>query len=786
MKRRTYISILLLLVGAFSFSQDISWSFQAELNNQGKFVQNAIYSPYRQWTALSLGADISILDELGHEIYSTKRNNTYGDICFSPDEKYLLIRNWRAEGDIAFLDLNTLLVKNVLQKEGFLDAHRMAFAGDIHHLLFFSPKGMTLFYMDDKADLTFLQKFHTEAKNDIREFSVSENGQWLAVSETGTIHLSDDNKYIGFGITLYERKGDKYVQKDEYNTSTTKHFVQFVTGTEKLMISVEKEYGDKENALIFFDCSKGKFNQIDRLELEREVEYAGFSKDGKWMAGSSEGITFYYLGKNKIEKHNEKLYYYWQPFILEFSPDGKHLMAFQKDKELVQWNLDGVGGDIRSKLYNTLAIDFSPAFKTVLSGCTNCFDELDKNLLQPKGEFETSEQFEKRREKAKNEVLGVLQTKLEEQNKIMHNGQTCMKNGYLLGYNADREIFKANILGEEVAINVKLNEAPKFKSNFSSSLVTFSKRKSENIVLYENFKVLDTKSGTTYPFTFKNDPFNYLTKQQRTGDAIGAEDPEDIAPAKITSSSKNDTTKQVYALIIATNNYKEFSDLKNPVLDGETISKELQDRYGCSTEVLTDPTLVNLQMKLREYAAKEYKKNDELLIFIAGHGHFDNIYKEGYIVTADSRLNDEAQVSFLSHSNLKTIVKNIPCEHILLVMDVCFGGTFDQAIATGSRGKDIYQDVDMKKYIERKLQYKTRLVMTSGGKRYVPDGRPGQHSPFARNFLAALRSDGGDDGVLTVSEIKLFLEKTDTQPYFGEFDGNEPGSDFILMKSKNY
>lgn len=783
MNKAVLKTILFTIIVNYCFAQTIQVSFQSEINKRSDYVRDAIYSPYKQWMAVDMGNDILLLDELGHEIYTAKRSSTYGDFCFSPDEKYLLIRNWRVEGDLAFFDLNSLSVKNVVHKEGFKDAYKMAYAGDINHLLFKSDKQITLFYVNEKTEMTLLQTFHTDKKFSIREFSVSDNGKWLAVTETGIINISDNAKYSGFGVTLYEFNGNKYIEKDNYASSLSKNFTRIIPGSEKLILSVQKEYGDKENALIMFDCSKGKFNQIDRHELENEAEYAGLSKDGKWLATSPWGVTFYFIGKNKFEKREEKLWYYNYPHIIEFSPDGKHLLTYQKEKTLVQWNIDGVGGDIRSQLYNALLIDFSPAFKTVLSGCSNCFDKTDKSMIVPKGEFETSEQFEKRREKTKNEILSVLQQKLEEQNKITRNGKTGLKPGYLIGYNADREIFKATILGEEVAINVKLENAKQLKNNYEDAIITYSKKNAEGITQYENFSILDTKTGISHPFTFRYNPFSFQNKKQRKGEqSYSFETP--VIKKKHDNIQANDSAKQVYALIIATNDYTEFEDLQNPVLDGETIAKELKERYNAITELIIDPTLISLKMKLREYAGYTYNEGDQVLIFIAGHGHFDNIYKEGYIVTSDSRLNDEAQVSFLSHSSLKTIVKNIPCKHILLVMDVCFGGTFDQAIATGARGKDIYDNIDKENYIERKMQYKTRLVITSGGKKYVPDGRPGQHSPFARNFLAALRSDGGDDGILTVSEIKTFLDKTETQPYFGEFEGNEPGSDFVLINKQ--
>ena len=115
-------------------------------------------------------------------------------------------------------------------------------------------------------------------------------------------------------------------------------------------------------------------------------------------------------------------------------------------------------------------------------------------------------------------------------------------------------------------------------------------------------------------------------------------------------------------------------------------------------------------------------------------------------------------------------------------MDVCFGGTFDAALAS-SRGQDeeVYKEQNVGEFITRKLTYKTRRFLTSGGKTYVSDGIPGKHSPFAKNFIEALRSRGGKDGVLTLPELFTYVERLKIQPRFGEFGDNAPGSDFVFV-----
>ncbi|NJL11991.1 MAG: caspase family protein [Microscillaceae bacterium] len=233
------------------------------------------------------------------------------------------------------------------------------------------------------------------------------------------------------------------------------------------------------------------------------------------------------------------------------------------------------------------------------------------------------------------------------------------------------------------------------------------------------------------------------------------------------------------ALLFASNHYDYWDPLLNPIKDAQTIARELETIYGFKVEVLTDLLKDDVMIKIKEYARKQYGPNDQLFIFFAGHGQFDDIFKEGYVVARDSRNEDESKSSYISHSNLRTYINSIPCKHILLVMDVCFGGTIDPLIAL--RGQETNFDRDRDELINRKMRYVTRRYLTSGGKEYVPDGRPGQHSPFARQLLEALRSEGGSDGVLTLSEIIRYLEAITPQPRYGEFGLNEPGSDFLFI-----
>jgi hypothetical protein len=268
--------------------------------------------------------------------------------------------------------------------------------------------------------------------------------------------------------------------------------------------------------------------------------------------------------------------------------------------------------------------------------------------------------------------------------------------------------------------------------------------------------------------------------------AISMDDVEvsDIRVIKVAGTmSAAINSRTDYALLFGIDEYDEWGDLFNPVKDVQTIAEELENNYGFKTEVVTNVTASEIMAKLREYATKSYEKNDQLFIFFAGHGQFDEIFTEGYLVGSDSKANDPGKTSYISHSTLRTVINNINCNHIFLTLDACFGGTFDPLVArSGSRGQDeVYNDITKTEFIERRLRFKTRKYVTSGGKQYVADGQPGGHSPFARKFLQALRDYGGQDKILTLQELQGYLISLKMEPHAGEFGDNEPGSDFVFV-----
>jgi tetratricopeptide (TPR) repeat protein len=253
------------------------------------------------------------------------------------------------------------------------------------------------------------------------------------------------------------------------------------------------------------------------------------------------------------------------------------------------------------------------------------------------------------------------------------------------------------------------------------------------------------------------------------------------------SAQQNDGTKpqqglgKSYALFIATDKYNDmgWSQLNNPIADAKTVQAELSEHYGFETELLANPTRTQIIDKLRQYAQREYEPNDQLFIFVAGHGYYEDTYKEGFIVPTDGNRSLDPHDSYLPHSRIRNLINSSKCKHVFLVIDACFSGTIDPVIAR--RGAPKAENVSSSELIARKMRFKTRRYLTSGGKEYVSDGYAGKHSPFVRGLLEALRTYGGSDKILIVDEILPYLEQINPKPRYGELDDNEPGSDFIFM-----
>ncbi len=248
------------------------------------------------------------------------------------------------------------------------------------------------------------------------------------------------------------------------------------------------------------------------------------------------------------------------------------------------------------------------------------------------------------------------------------------------------------------------------------------------------------------------------------------------------------TISNRYALVVGTDIYggkPEWNDLNNPVLDAKDIAKELETGFGFNVIPLYNKPADSIYENIIRLSAL-LQPNDQLIIYMAGHGDFDDrLFDDGFIVCADSKPTkaDAYRNTYIQYSKLSRMINKLPAQQVIMILDVCFGGTFDERVVKNqARSKnDVYDNLNAANYFAEKLKKKTRLYLTSGGKKEVPDGYKGKHSPFAQRLIQCLQTRGAADKILTSTNFFEFVKRLPSGPLLGSFGDDEPGSEFIIL-----
>ncbi len=763
--RQFYILILLLFPGYMSlFSQEMGLKESKEFNSLGDYARLAQFSPYRNYFAYTIGDNtLRIYNRDWEKVFEHQGNPRAvgGVFAFSPDEKYLAYGRYKGNNDIAIIRLEDMKVTQVINRHSDYITH-LEFSNDGELLVSTSQDGSMIIWQHRNEAFQIHQLF-SDFETYPNESSFSFDDRFLVTGDTR-----------GHVLVLKRREStyDKF-QEFQYRRHAVNTVVfnpkanEFVTGS----LYGLRRYRLQRDAFVFTDSVDDKAN----------VSYpVCFSPDGRYLGTSNyQTAVIFRVLKDSIYPVDFVFRHMDNVFGATFSEDGEFFTTFSSDQRVIVWEIDHVDPSDKSRVASWLNADLSLAQRHALTpyAVGQIIGAVDKFLILPRDEFETSVEYNERMDRLGDWTLMMLQGEMERLYSVRsRSGKIEIPIQGLVGYNADLQIYKIKFMGTEAGVSIPIPAARKFREKWKDGYIRATKEHSDDgeSYRYGSFELYNPADKKYYDVVPLENPFHLENEEKVIRSAFLAEPGSDSLVVK----GKGTT----YALMFATNVYDYYSDLVNPVLDARTIAAELEESYGVVTEVVLNPTLSETASIIREFASQEYKPEDNLMIFFAGHGVYDEVFREGYVISRDSRMDDLGKTSYLSHSNLRTMINNIGCLHIFLVMDVCFGGTFDPHLASMHRGAPgVYADITTQEFVERKLKYKTRLYLTSGGKEYVPDGRPGFHSPFARRFIESLRHYGGDDGVLTTSEILQFVEKVNPQPRFGEFGDNEPGSDFILV-----
>lgn len=245
-----------------------------------------------------------------------------------------------------------------------------------------------------------------------------------------------------------------------------------------------------------------------------------------------------------------------------------------------------------------------------------------------------------------------------------------------------------------------------------------------------------------------------------------------LSPAELEAAGPFEPGRY-HALVIGDDHYQHLPQLRTAVNDARAVGKLLRESYGYDVTLLVDASRSDILGALAELR-RDLSTSDNLLVYYAGHGWFDEGTRRGYWLPVDATEQDPS--NWISAADITDILRAMQARQVLVVADSCYSGSLTRGLAIVNRDQD---------YIRRLASKRARVVLTSGGLEPVEDAGGGGHSVFARAFLDTLQSN---EGVLEGTALFSALRHTvvlgaDQTPEYGDirFAGHE-GGDFLFIR----
>ena len=231
-----------------------------------------------------------------------------------------------------------------------------------------------------------------------------------------------------------------------------------------------------------------------------------------------------------------------------------------------------------------------------------------------------------------------------------------------------------------------------------------------------------------------------------------------------------------YALLIGVSDYTdpEIPDLDGlPIKDALTLEKVLLENYTFNKEdvkVLQSPTRRDIVIAL-DNLAKKVTDLDNVLIFYAGHGHYEDDNDIGYWLPKDAEVSNSS--NWLYNDQLVAGLRKIKSLHTLLITDACFSGSIFKSRSVSFLGAS--------EVIKKKYQLPSRKAMTSGTLKTVPN-----KSVFIKYLVDRLEKN--KEKYYSTSTLYQEIEQpvgnnSNSLPQFGVIQNvGDEGGDFIFIR----
>ncbi|MBS1544975.1 MAG: caspase family protein, partial [Bacteroidetes bacterium] len=297
----------------------------------------------------------------------------------------------------------------------------------------------------------------------------------------------------------------------------------------------------------------------------------------------------------------------------------------------------------------------------------------------------------------------------------------------------------------------------------------------KEVVVNDTKLTADPNTVDRYPMEFSVPLNSEKTINMKVTDNSGNVGEEKLIIEHKRFSGSIDADKY-HAILIAEQDYSDPSiqDLDQPMKDMHRLRDVLLSRYSFKPEnvmVLENPDRNTLYAKFDELQSK-LDKLDNLLIFYAGHGYWDEQLEQGYWLPSDAAPNKRS--SWLSNGSLRDYVGGIGSRHTLLITDACFSGGIFKTRAVFENASTAIETLHLRK---------SRKAMTSGTLEKVPD-----KSVFVESLLRKLEEN--QEPYITAEELfsgirREVIERSPNNqvPQYGEVgQTGDEGGEFIFIR----
>jgi len=246
-----------------------------------------------------------------------------------------------------------------------------------------------------------------------------------------------------------------------------------------------------------------------------------------------------------------------------------------------------------------------------------------------------------------------------------------------------------------------------------------------------------------------------------------------------------------YALLIANADYRDLDNLQTPLNDVDRARQILEEKYGFEVFVVKNGDNIAV-MKAINDLNEVLKKDDNLLLFFAGHGTRlrSGSTEVGYWLPSNAE-QPPRDTFWVPNEFVTGHLSRLKAKHILVIADSCYAGLLSSEPSYLLIGDQIPQ-YSNPEFVRFKMQKRARLLLSSGGDSPVLDGKGGGHSVFARALLDELEKN---EGVMAAPQLYLKVRDQvrraaaefgfDQQPEFKAIKaaGHEVGDFFFVPQA---